>query len=180
MNYAIYDSTGRIVRNVIVPPAAIKLQLQSGESYVEGDFPLAKFYVDGGAAVPFPPAPGSSYTWDWPTKSWVFDLPTGIAAAWARIKAARDATLGGTFTWNGWVFDADADSQQRIFVASLAGQPVTWTLHDNTTVDLTAAQLQQLWHALFTAFQEAFTRGQLLRAKIATATTQAELDAITW
>ncbi len=180
MKYAIYDSTGRIVRNVTCPPDHIALQLQPGEQYVEGDYSFREYYVAGATPTKFPASPGSGYAWDWTSKSWKFNLVTGQATAWGRIKAARDATLGGTFTWNGWVFDADPSSQQLIFAAAMAGQPVTWTLHDNTTVDLTAAQLQALWHALFVAYQAAYSKGQTLRASVMAATTQAELDAITW
>lgn len=111
------------------------------------------------------------------------------AAAWARIKAARDAALSAPVTWDGSTFDADENARQRIgqalqlaTMAAQAGQAysVPWTLADNTVRVLSGADLAQVAVAMGLQFQATFAKGQALRAQIEAATTQAELDAVIW
>ena len=108
---------------------------------------------------------------------------------WERIKAAREAAESSGFLYNGVLFDSDPVSIQRIsgavslaMLAQAAGQPFsqTWTVADNTTMELDAAGMLAVGVALGTHISVIFEKARDKRAAIATATTADELDAITW
>lgn len=161
--------------------------------------PLCRRYnSDTGAVEPWqPPAPADddlrTWAWDAAVERWlpVPTLAAHRAAAWARIKAARDAAETAPLTVGLHTFDADPTSQQRIAgavqMASLAvaaGQgadwAITWTLADNSPVQLSAAQMIDVGMSLATQISSAHARGRLLRAQIDAATDSAQLDLITW
>ncbi len=189
MDFVKFDpQTGQILFSGKCPDSMLKLQ---GPNIVVADVDSRTHYVDvqAMAVVAFPPRPGDGYYWNWSAKAWDFDLTAARAAAWARIKAARDSALNGPFTWSGHVFDGDTVSQQRIHgavqIATLALQAgqaysVDWTLADNTTVTLSAADMIAVWQAMGAQYQANFAKGQALRLQIDSATTQAALDAIVW
>ncbi|OYV37526.1 MAG: hypothetical protein B7Z80_12575 [Rhodospirillales bacterium 20-64-7] len=147
-------------------------------------------YWNGTQVVASPASPGSAYTWDWPTKAWALNLTVGQAAAWARIKAARDAAISAGVTYNGNVYDSDATAQMRVTGAAQMAQlaiaagnmtySITWTLANNSAVTLTAQEVITMAQAVGLNYQTLFAKGQTLRAQIMAATTQAELDAVVW
>lgn len=108
---------------------------------------------------------------------------------WAQIKQARAKEEYAGFTWNSTIFDSDVISQNRItgavMLAQMAiagGQPysIEWTLKDNTVRTLTAQDMLAVGTALGAHVQTQFSKGQALRAQIEAATTQAEVEAISW
>lgn len=115
--------------------------------------------------------------------------PVAKAQAWARIKAARDRAEFGTFTWNGYTFDGDPESQRRIqgaaqlaAMAITAGVPwsIAWTLADNSTITMSAADMIAAGTSLAVSVAGAHNTARALRTQIDAAATQAELDAIQW
>lgn len=201
INHLLVDANGQILATQANTPATVaepwgSVTGQSTVTCTDADIALAlpavgtpAAYWNGTQVVASPVSPGSSYTWDWPSKTWAFNLTVGQVAAWARIKADRDVALNGTFTWNGHVFDGDQVAQQRIgsavqlsILSAQLGQVFTvdWTLHDNTTITLNATDLAGVAAALGAQFQTTFAKGQDLRTQIEAATTQAALDAIVW
>lgn len=111
------------------------------------------------------------------------------AQAWDRIKAARNGAEFGTFTWNGLVFDGDSESQRRIqgaaqlaAMAIAANVPwsIAWTLADNTTITMSAADMIAAGTSLAVSVAGAHNVARALRTQIDAATTQEELDAIVW
>ena len=62
--------------------------------------------------------------------------------------------------------------------AASAGIDQTWTLADNTTVNLTAAQLQQLYAALQTHIASVHERGRIARQLIFDAETKEQVEAV--
>lgn len=111
------------------------------------------------------------------------------ADCWAAIKAQRDAAEWGGFDTPFGRFDSDPVSQAKIIGAaqlasvSLAqGTPFTieWTLQDNTSVSLDAAQMVAVGAALANHVNAVHQRGRQLRAQIEAAATIADLESITW
>lgn len=111
------------------------------------------------------------------------------AARWEEIKAQRDAAEWGGFDTPFGRFDSDPNSQTKIIgaaqLASIAlaqGTPfsIEWTLQDNTSVSLDAAQMIAVGAALSNHANAVHQRGRQLRAQIEAAVTLADLESITW
>ena len=62
--------------------------------------------------------------------------------------------------------------------AAAAGVDQTWTLADNTKVELSASQLQQLYAALQAHIASVHERGRIARQLIFDAETKEEVEAI--
>lgn len=108
---------------------------------------------------------------------------------WERIKAAREAAEAAGFLYNGVLFDSDPVSIQRIsgavslaMLAQAAGQPFsqTWTVADNTTMELDGPGMLAIGVALGEHISAIFEKARDKRAEIAQATTADQLDAIVW
>lgn len=176
------ESTRRVTSQFTVTQPWGGLVIQDvikGEAYVTQDMHV----------VAVPEAPSISHVWDWTSKTWVFNLPAARAQAWDRIKAARNGAEFGTFTWNGLVFDGDSESQRRIqgaaqlaAMAIAANVPwsIAWTLADNTTITMSAADMIAAGTSLAVSVAGAHNVARALRTQIDAATTQEELDAIVW
>ena len=137
------------------------------------DFSLERF-------VPTGDMPSPHHTFDYTTKQWndsrsVDEIKT---QKWAEIKSQRDRLEFGGFEFEGGVYDSDQISQGRIMSAASAGIDQTWTLADNTTVNLTASQLQQLYSALQAHIASVHERGRIARQLIYEAETKEEVEAI--
>ncbi|WP_340247572.1 DUF4376 domain-containing protein, partial [Bacillus subtilis] len=94
------------------------------------------------------------------------------------IKQQRDQFEYGGFEFDGGIYDSDQVSQGRIMGAAVAGVDQIWTLADNTTIDLSASQLQQLYAALQAHIANAHERGRIARQKIEAALTYEEIEAV--
>ena len=137
------------------------------------DFDLHSF-------IPIGEAPSSNHTFDYVIKEWV-DLRTLDeikAQKWDEIKTQRDQLEFGGFEFEGGIYDSDQASQGRIMGAALAGVEQVWTLADNTTVSLTAQQLQQLYASLQAHIASVHERGRIARQLIFDAVTKEEVEAI--
>ena len=109
----------------------------------------------------------------------------------AEINAARDAAEQSGFEYMGKTFDSDQISCQRISCAAQAMQliavaeggpkpTITWTCQDNTTIDLTAAELQGLVAALAQWSNSCHQKATALKTALAAAKTAAEIAEISW
>lgn len=104
------------------------------------------------------------------------------------INKARDEAEQGGFEYMGKVFDSDPISCQRISCAaqSMALMPaseenkIVWTCQDNSTIELTAAELSGLVVALSQWSIKCHTKASELKAQIDAAKTAEELEAIVW
>lgn len=125
-----------------------------------------------------PPSP--FHTFDYHTKQWIDQrsLDEIKAQKWAEIKSQRDQLEFGGFEFEGNVYDSDQVSQGRIIGAAIASVDQVWTLADNSTVELTASQLQQLYSALQAHIASAHERGRIARQLISEAETKEQVDAI--
>ena len=109
----------------------------------------------------------------------------------AEINRSRDAEEQGGFEYLGKVFDSDQISCQRISTAAQALQlmnlseggdipVITWTCADNTTIDLTASDLAGLVIALMEHSNSCHQKATELKEQAEKATTEEELNAISW
>lgn len=125
--------------------------------------------------------------WDEVNGGWIDtrDLNGKKAGKWEEIKAARDNEEFGNFEWGGYVFDCDQTSQMRIQGAvQLAtidtAMTIDWTLADNTVQEFTAAEIVQIGEALANHVSECHQYARIKRTEINDATTESELEAISW
>ena len=137
------------------------------------DFSLCSFVSIG-------EPPSTHHTFDYTTKQWIDprSLDEIKAQKWAEIKVARDRLEFGGFELEGNIYDSDQVSQGRIMGAAAAGAEQTWTLANNTTVELTAQQLKELYAALQTHIAGAHERGRIARQLIFEAETKEQVEAI--
>lgn len=149
--------------------------------YIDSDAEAAIFdYWDGGKFVPIGDPPTERSTFDYSTRSWV-DLSTLDeikAQKWVEIKSQRDQLEFGGFEFEGNIYDSDQVSQGRIMGAAIADVDQVWTLADNTTVELSASQLQQLYAVLQAHIASAHERGRIARVAIESASTKEDVERI--
>lgn len=137
------------------------------------DYDLAVFVGIGNQ-----PSPDSVF--DYETKKWVDNrtLEDAKGQKWEEIKSQRDQLEFGGFEFDGNIYDSDQVSQGRIMGAAMAGVDQTWTLADNSTVELTASQLNQLYSALQAHVASVHERGRIARQLISEAETKEEVEEI--
>ena len=137
------------------------------------DFNLQQFISIGD-----PPA--SYYMFDYGIKQWIDprSLDDIKAQKWVEIKSQRDQLEFGGFEFDGNIYDSDQVSQGRIMGAAAAGVDQIWTLADNSTVELSALQLQQLYAALQAHVAAVHERGRIARQLIFEAETKEQVEAI--
>jgi hypothetical protein len=134
-----------------------------GGSVLMADIPDRPSYWDAGQWHDIPPQTDPYTTWDESARQWV-DARTPAqrdSDTWGQIKRIRDsiATEPLIVDIDGIPRTIDADSQSqaailsaalRAWMATSSGAPwsITWTLADNTEVELTAAQMLQVFQAM--------------------------------
>lgn len=204
MDYAIIDSTGELrlvltaagptldARGNKVYPDLVALNTPAGCTWMEGAPAFEVGWWDGTVWRERPAAPQPWSQWDAATKTWIDARTLGEAKAqqWVVVSAGRDATIFGTLTWNGSVFQIDNDSQQRIqgavMLAQLAqgaglnGWTIDWTLADNTVRTLSIADMVAVGLALGSFVQANWNKATTLRAQIEAAQTVDQAAAIVW
>jgi hypothetical protein len=149
-------------------------------------------YMVGSTYISIASSADPHLEFDWISKQWqdprtITDLRD---AAWARIKAARDAAEFSTFTWSGHTFDSDEISFGRLSQALEAArfaiatndtafaQP--WKLADNTWITLSAQQVFEVYRARGLNTLNAHLHAEALRQQIDAATRAEQLATITW
>lgn len=162
----------------------ISLNTPSDAKFVDDvDYVLNTDYFDAKSkkfvSIGEPPSP--HHTFDYTTKQWIDPrtLDEIKTQKWAEIKQQRDQLEFGGFEFEGNIYDSDQVSQGRIMGAAAAGVDQTWTLADNTTAELSASQLQQLYAALQAHIASVHERGRIAREKIENAQTIQEVEAVT-
>jgi hypothetical protein len=79
MMYTIYSEiNGQIIR--IVQTNDIELQLQDGQSYLEGSIDDSAYYIENGVPVAIPPKPDQYSVFDYTIKQWVQNEKMAIAS----------------------------------------------------------------------------------------------------
>ncbi|EXA68314.1 hypothetical protein J504_0418 [Acinetobacter baumannii 348935] len=136
------------------------------------------YYKDGWVAMPAQPT--SYHIFNYDLKDWVDPrtLDEIKAQKWVEIKSGRDQLEFGGFEFEGGIYDSDQSSQGRIMGAAVAGVDQVWTLADNTTAELSASQLQQLYAALQAHIASVHERGRIARQLIFDAETKEQVEAV--
>lgn len=181
MKVSVIDNHGQVLQMMDIGQYSL-----SNLSIAEGTFAVGLHpenmsdYWDGNAFVSIGEPPSESHYFDYEIKQWVDPRTLEIIKAekWDEIKQQRDQLEFGGFEFEGNVYDSDQVSQGRIMGAASAGVSQVWTLADNTTVELNASQLQQLYMTLQTHVAMAHERGRIARLAIASALTKEEVEAI--
>ena len=183
-----FDESGRITGKTIAPEPIIASALETATNAIritQGPISEETHYVEDGQLVEKPEQPSTEHIFDYATKQWVYDLTKHRDEKWSEIKYKRSAEEFGTFVWNGFTFDCDEVSQRRIQGAvQLAALDNTtemdWTLADNSSQTFNSTELQQVGQALGAHVNACHVKARDIRAQIDAATTEAELDAISW
>ena len=138
------------------------------------------FYWSGSEFVSIGEPPSPHHYFDYEIKQWVDPriLDDIKEQKWDEIKSRRDQLEFGGFAFEGNIYDSDQVSQGRIMGAASAGVDQVWTLADNTTVALSAMQLQQLYAALQAHIASVHERGRKARLAVESAETKVEMEAI--
>lgn len=175
---AIISNKGELLKTVSSNDETVELNTPEGCQAVEDSPKPNMYYQDGWIAMPAQPSPYHIFNYD--LKVWVD--PRTIdeikAQKWVEIKAMRDQLEFGGFEFEGGIYDSDQVSQGRIMGATVAGIDQMWTLADNSTVELTAMQLQQLYAALQAHIASVHERGRIARQLIHEAETKEQVEAI--
>lgn len=178
MTAIVERATGRLVKTISAPDDVVELNTPEGCLAVE-DPPESNMYYQGGW-VAMPAQPNPHHTFDYSIKQWVDprSLDDIKVQKWTVIKAQRDKLEFGGFAFEGNIYDSDQVSQGRIMGAAAAGIDQAWTLADNTTIELTALQLQQLYAALQAHIASVHERGRTARQLILEAETKEQVEAV--
>ena len=180
INRVFIEDTGRIVSIISGIPEILELNKISDKYIDVDDLPNLDQYWGGSEWVDMPPRLSPHHTFDYSAKQWIDprtldDLKT---QKWNEIKVERDQLEFGGFEFEGYIYDSNQVSQGRIMGASSAGVDQTWTLTDNTTVELSASELQQLYAALQAHIASVHERGRIARQLIFDAETKEEVEDI--
>ena len=175
---AIISKNGEILQTIYANEETVVLNTPKDGFAVDDPPSSNMFYQDGWVEMPAQPSP--HFIFDYEIKQWVDprSLDEIKAQKWTEIKFERDQLEFSGFEFEGNTYDSDQVSQGRIMGAVSAGVEQTWTLADNTTVELSASQLQQLYAALQAHIASVHERGRIARQLIFDAETKEQVEAV--
>lgn len=178
MTAIVEKATGQLIKSISAPDDVVEMNTPEGCLAVEDPPDPNMYYKDGWVAMPAQPTPYHIFNYD--LKDWIDPrtLDEIKAQKWAEIKAMRDQLEFGGFEFEGDIYDSDQASQGRIMGAAVAGIDQIWTLKDNTTVELSASQLQQLYAALQAHIASVHERGRIARQLTFDAETKEQVEEI--
>ena len=183
------------VRVLLNTNGSIKSILTGAPSLVDLNTPDQAYFVDDPdhaidrtdyfdsnmqAFVSIGDAPTDNHKFDYSFKQWLDTrtLDEIKVQKWTEIKSQRDRLEFGGFEFEGNIYDSDQVSQGRITGAASAGIDQTWTLANNTTVELSASQLQQLYAALQAHIASVHEIGRIARQLVFDAETKEQVEAV--
>ena len=175
----IVSKHGEIIKSISAPAEVIELNTPVG-CIALPDPPNPNMYFSKGDWVDLPPQPSPNHIFSYETKEWIDPrtLSEIKAQKWNEIKYQRDQLEFGGFEFEGNTYDSDQVSQGRIMGAAAAGIDQIWTLANNTTVELTAQQLKELYAALQVHIAGVHERGRIARQLIFEAETKDQIESI--
>jgi len=185
VTYLCHDESGNITavqsgpEGALAEPEGLFLAYE-GEEEVTTDW-----YIKDGVPLLKPEAPSPTHVFNTTSEAWEISLVGAKANAWERVKQSRHYAEFSTFTLNDQTFQCDEQSQQRIMSATQQGQldstiSITWTLADNATQVFTGTEYLQVGKALSEHVVACHLKASSLRQQIEEASTQENIDAITW
>ena len=182
----VYEKSNGKVLHCMSIPMEFYNNVAAHQDYIEVDYftfekaSCVEGYVDRGEWYAAEGKPDENHIYDYDLKDWIDPrtLDEIKAQKWDEIKSQRDQLEFSGFEFEGNTYDSDQVSQGRIMGAVSAGVDQTWTLADNTTVNLTASQLQQLYAELQAHIASVHERGRIARQLIFDAETKDQVEAI--
>ena len=178
------DTDGRVLSIVRGESDLVSLNTPSNALFVDTTEPYVDFSYyfsfDDNVFIPKGAAPTLDHSFDYTTKQWV-DLRTLEEfknTKWADIKLERNHQEFNGFNYMGNTYDSDLVSQSRISVAAQSGNDQVWTLKNNETIALSAAQMVEVYNALQKHVSEVHERGRKARAAIYSSSSVSEVSAI--
>ena len=181
MRAAMIAPSGQVLSIIDVQDIALAQLGVPAPNFLLGAAPESlDFYWNGREFVSIGEPQSPHHYFDYEIKQWVDPriLDDIKAQKWIEIKSQRDQLEFGGFEFEGSIYDSDQVSQGRIMGAVAAGVDQTWTLANNTTVELTALQLQQLYAALQAHIASVHERGRIARQLIFDAETKEQVEAV--
>lgn len=183
MRRYIIDGTGKILTTLQGDSNMVELNTAPDAVFIDTNdiVNISDYYdFDQHRFISIGEAPAPHCIFDYEVKQWIDprSLDEIKAQKWTEIKSERDRLEFGGFEFDGNIYDSDQVSQGRITGAASAGIDQTWTLADNTTVELSASQLQQLYAALQAHIASAHERGRIARQLIFDAETKEQVEAV--
>lgn len=175
---AIISNNGKILQMIYANEETVVLNTPKDGFAVDDPPSSNMFYQDGWVEIPAQPS--TFHTFDYNTKQWIDprSLDEIKSQKWTEIKSQRDQLEFGGFEFDGNIYDSDQVSQGRITGAASAGIDQTWTLANNTTAELSASRLQQLYAALQAHIANTHERGRIARQLIYEAETREQVDSV--
>jgi len=179
------EDSGKILGSITGPMELVELNTPPNVQYIdiERDVNIPEgvywdFEQKAFVAIGF--HSNQAYVFDYEIKQWIDPrtLDEIKAQKWVEIKSQRNQLEFGGFEFEDNIYDSDQVSQGRIMGAAVAGIDQVWTLRDNTTVNLTASQLQQLYAALQEHIASVHERGRIARQLIFDAETKDQVEAV--
>lgn len=187
MGYIIvYEKSNGKVLHCMSIPMEFYNNATAHHEYIEVDYftfekaSRVEGYVDKGEWYAVEGKPSENHIYDYDLKDWIDprNLDEIKAQKWDEIKSRRDQLEFGGFEFDGNIYDSNQVSQGRIMGAAGAGIDQTWTLANNTTVELTAQQLKELYAALQAHIAGVHERGRIARQLIFDAETKEQVESI--
>lgn len=181
MRAAMIAPSGQVLSIIDVQDIALAQLGAPAPNFLLGTAPESlDFYWNGREFVSIGEPPSPHHYFDYEIKQWVDPriLDDIKAQKWTEIKSQRDQLEFGGFEFDGNIYDSDQVSQGRIMGAASAGIDQVWTLADNTTANLTALQLQQLYVALQAHIASVHERGRIARQLIFDAETKEQVESV--
>lgn len=187
MGYIIvYEKSNGKVLHCMSIPMEFYNNAAAHQDYIEVDYftfekaSRVEGYVDKGEWYAAEGKPSENHIYDYDLKDWIDPrtLDEIKSQKWSEIKSGRDSLEFSGFEFDGNIYDSDQVSQGRIMGAASAGVDQVWTLADNTTVALSALQLQQLYAALQSHIASVHERGRIARQLIFDAETKEQVEAV--
>lgn len=187
MGYIIvYEKSNGKVLHCMSIPREFYNNAASHQDYIEVDYftfekaSRVEGYVDKGEWYAAEGKPSENHIYDYDLKDWIDPrtLDEIKAQRWTEIKYDRDSLEFGGFEFEGNIYDSDQVSQARIMGAASAQIDQIWTLANNKTVELTAAQLGQLYQALQAHIANIHERGRIARQLIYESTSIEQVELI--
>lgn len=163
---AIIDKYGKVLHIMQGSAEVVALNTPVGCRAVIDPPDEHSYYDNGWKALP--PKPHAYAVFDYPTRKYIDPrtLDQAKESRWQELKTQRDSLEFGGFEYAGHIYDSDQVSQGRITGAALAGVDQVWTLANNDQVELSAAQLGELYRTLQAHVSNLHERGRIAREKI--------------
>ena len=181
MRAAMIAPSGQVLSIIDVQDIALAQLGVPAPNFLLGTAPESlDFYWNGREFISIGEPPSPHFIFDYGIKQWIDtrSIDDIKAQKWDEIKSQRDRLEFGGFEFEGSIYDSDQVSQGRIIGAAAAGIDQVWTLADNTTAELSASQLQQLYAALQAHIASVHERGRIARQLIFDAETKEQVEAV--